>query len=98
VGSGTPGIFVLGLGSVIRELTSMTEFYEAVTQPTGFIVIVDSARSPQIAHPPYCSSVQSEHFHEKVVRNGGRSGRYYWTSTFSEAAERFDAVRCSCSF
>lgn len=74
----------------------MREFYDAVIAGEGYIVIYDSVRSPQLAHPPHCPSVQAEHFKEKVITNRGKSGRYYWVSTISLARAQFDAVPCSC--
>jgi hypothetical protein len=75
----------------------MSDLYDAVTQGEGYIVIVDKPTSREIAHPPYCPGVQSEHFHEKVVVNKGKSGGYYLVSTMSEAREAFNAVPCSCA-
>lgn len=75
----------------------MADFYDAVAQQDGYIVIVDNASPASLAHPPYCPSVQSEHFHEKVVRNKGKSGRYYWASTRQEAREHFGAIPCDCA-
>jgi hypothetical protein len=81
----------------ILELTTMEEFYDAVTRGEGYIVIGDTARPEPIAHPPGCPSVQAEHFKEKVIKNGGRSGSYYWVRTLADARERLGAVSCRCS-
>ena len=79
------------------ELTTMEEFYDAVTRGEGYIVISDTARAEALAHPPGCPSVQAEHFKEKVITNGGCSGHYHWVRTLADAREKLGAVSCRCS-
>lgn len=81
----------------MNERLKMSDFFDATMRTEGYTVIYDTARSPQLAHPPFCPSVQAEHFKEKVVQNKARSGGYYWVATMSEAREAFGAVPCSCS-
>jgi hypothetical protein len=75
----------------------MSDFYEAISRGEGYIVIVDKPTSRIIAHPTYCSGVQSDHFHEKVVVNKGKNGGYYFASTVSEARDALNAVPCTCA-
>jgi hypothetical protein len=83
---------------MIRELLEMSDFHRAAAESQGYIVIIDKPNSRRVAHPPWCPSVQSEHFHEKVVVNKGKSGAYYWVSTIAEAREDLNAVPCACGW
>jgi hypothetical protein len=80
----------------VKELLKMEDFYDAILGGEGYVVITDAAK-PAIAHPPHCPSLQGEHFKEKVVRNAGRSGRYFWVATRTEAREELAADHCSCA-
>lgn len=39
---------------MIRELVEMRDFYDAVTEGTGYVVVVDTPTRRSVAHPPYC--------------------------------------------
>jgi hypothetical protein len=63
----------------------------------GYVVIVDDATDrgtggPKYHHPD-CPFVRQEHFEQKVIEGGGRTGRYFWAAS-EEVARAHGARPC----
>lgn len=74
-------------------LTTLPEFTAALSRP-GVVVITDTA-NPTRAHRPSCSFVTTQNFAVKVLKNGSRTGRYYWAPRLRTARTELGAAPCS---
>lgn len=59
-----------------RAVASLAEFRELRAEGDGVLVISDFTRKARTMHDWSCKHVTEESFVTKVVRNGGRNGRY----------------------
>lgn len=59
----------------MRELRTLAEFRAALTG-REVLLITDSANKDCLHRPP-CGYVTEENFERKVIRNGGKNGRYF---------------------
>jgi hypothetical protein len=77
---------------MIRELTGVDEFREAMRRRQS-IVITDSARAPRYHATPWsCEHVTEDYFRTKVIDHGGRQGGYFAVGTFAEAESRWPGL------
>jgi hypothetical protein len=76
---------------VIRELTTVAEFREAVRRHS--IVITDSTGHRLHATPWACyPHVTEDNFVTKVIDHGGKGGRYFIVDSILEAEERWPSI------
>jgi hypothetical protein len=76
------------------ELRTLDEFRRRRVAGRGVFVIVGRPSGRVLVHDVSCPFMTDEAFRAKVLRRGGRKGRYVWAPNAETAIEAYGAVRC----
>ncbi len=84
---------------VIEEVKDLERYQELCATGKGFFLISDNANIPNRVHPAAEDPHHSDRtFFEKVIKNEGKNGQYYFSETLEALVEWYGAVPCKmCS-
>src|SRR4051794_11662431 len=77
-----------------HQINTLAAFRESKASGDGVVVVADATRLPPKAHTPGCSFVKEESFEEKVLKNGGKEGAYFFFATIDRARAVVGATPC----
>jgi hypothetical protein len=74
------------------ELTTLDEFRRRRAAGQGVFVIVGRPSGRVLVHDVSCPFMTDDAFRAKVLRRGGRKGRYVWAANAEAAIDAYGAV------